>query len=93
MTKLDKSFVISRNPKDYHKTRHLRRRLKERPVISEEMVEEAIEEGEVTNFSEDEEDERGGDKAIFRNQWLQTNYEVVVNISHGEVKTAYEVES
>jgi len=88
MTKLEESFIVSRNPKDYHKTRHLRRRLNDRPVISEEMVEDAIEDGEVVTVQRDE--ERGGQKAIFEHNWLQTNYEVVVNLTNGEVKTAYE---
>lgn len=91
MTKLEQRFNISRDPKDYRRTKHYLHRLSQRKVIEEDMVTEAIEEGEVIEVKPDE--DWGGKVAVIQHRWLNTTFKVVVNITKGAAKTTYEVES
>jgi hypothetical protein len=93
MTKLDKSFDLDRDPSSYHKTRHYRRRVSDRVMVEDDVVEEAISEGDVTELSPDRDYDDGSQRAVFRLEQRFLTLEVVVNVENRQVKTAYEVES
>lgn len=89
MTKLEKSFDLSRDPSDYKVTAHLRRRIDERTMVDYDIIGEAIEEGEVT----DVDDVQRNPSVTVKYDWLQSTFEIELDPIEGKVKTAYEVES
>jgi hypothetical protein len=90
--KLEASFDLSRDPSDYSKTRHYRKRTKDRTMVEDDVVSEAIEEGEPVKVDSNDEGAEG--KAVtLRHDWLFSTFEVVVNPEAGHIKTAYEVEA
>jgi len=87
--KLEKSFDLSRDPSEYRKADHLHRRMSEvdRKVIDNDMMAEAIEEGEVVDVNDND---GGRTNAVIRHQWLMTTFEVVVGVEDPVIQTAYE---
>lgn len=91
--KLEASFEINRTPSDYEPTTHFIQRMKERDMIEEDMVCEAIEDGEIVDLNVNVEEDDDRRNAVLRHQWLMTTLEVVVGVEDLVVQTAYEVES
>jgi hypothetical protein len=90
MTKLEKEFEISRSPKDYHKTRHYKKRVKDRTMVEDDVVKKTIAEGEVLKV--DSNDGRSSKGVTFRLEEKFLTMEVVAALD-GALQTAYEVES
>lgn len=89
--KLDVDFDISRNFEDYEGTRHLRRRMKERVMLDTNIIQEAIEDGEVVEVADNSYE--GRNTVVFELQWLSSTFRVVTFMEDRKVHTAYEVES
>jgi hypothetical protein len=90
MSKLDKSFELSREASDYEITAHLRRRMDERPVLEADIIAEAIEDGEVIEFNRSDD---GRHNAVIEYDWLQSTFKVIVGVEDPKVQTAWEVEA
>lgn len=91
MSKLQRSFNLSRDPSDYDASTHLLQRIRERNILEEDVVAEVIEEGEVVKVDSNE---GGSDRYVtLRGDWLFSTFEVKVCPKDGVVQTAYEVEA
>jgi hypothetical protein len=90
MSKLDKSFELSRDASDYEITIHCRRRMDERPMLDFDIIGEAIEDGEVVEFQQAE---GGLHNAVIEYDWLQSTFKVIVGVEDPKVQTAWEVEA
>jgi hypothetical protein len=91
MAKLEQTFQVSRDPSDYSKSRHYKKRVKDRTMVEDDVVSKAISEGDVTDIHPDKGWE--GKAAVIRLEERFLTMEVVVNTTKGVLKTAYEVES
>lgn len=80
--KLGKEF--SRNPSDYEGSVHYLQRRKERTMIEDDVVEEAIEDGNVIDSTE-------GD-VVIDYEWLNSTIRVILAPKEGIIESAYEVE-
>lgn len=86
MTKLEREFDISRDPEDYSPTIHYEEAKRNRTMVEDDVVTEAIEEGEVVKVDE------GGTSATLRHDWLMATFEVVIGVNDRKIQTAYEVD-
>lgn len=91
MSKLQRSFNLSRDPSDYDASAHLLQRIKERKILEEDVVAEVIEGGEVVDSHPN--DDKDDISVVLRGDWLFSTFEVVVCPKDKVVQTAYEVEA
>lgn len=90
MTKLDKSFEMSRDPSEYEPSTHLLQRIRERNILEEDVVAEVIEGGEIVDLDGND---GGSDLCVtLKGDWLFSTFEVKVCPKDKIVQTAYEVE-
>lgn len=85
MTKLERSFDVSRDPSDYSKTIHYKEAKRKRVMVEDDVVNEAISEGDIERVD--------SDGVAFRLNQKFLTLEVVVSREGGVIETAYEVES
>lgn len=90
MTKLEKSFDLSRDPSEYEASTHLIQRMRERTLLEADVVTDIIEEGEVVEVDSNE---GGSDRCVtLRGDWCLSTFEVKLCPKDKLVQTAYEVE-
>lgn len=84
---------FSRSASDYEATMHVLQRIKEREMLTAELIAEAIEDGEVKNCEVSEREGHEGDLVVTLDHTPKpgiVTYRVIINIDEREVITACE---
>jgi len=84
MTKLDKGFELDRDPSNYEKSIHVMQQMKKRDFLEDDIITEAIRDGEIHKTDDD--------GVVIRYDWLFSTFEVVVAPENKVIQTAYEVQ-